>query len=126
MVLGAGDLVLCSGTLARATSFRDRVDAALAGGFAGISLWGRDYWGGRRDGLTDADMRIMLADNGLGVAEIDLAWWWLPGASDIQIPESLDTRGALRVRRSQAVPGSRSGGCAFAQRHRRVRWRLDR
>src|SRR4051794_22835261 len=28
MALGAGDLVLCSGTLARETSFTDRLDAA--------------------------------------------------------------------------------------------------
>jgi sugar phosphate isomerase/epimerase len=91
MTLCAGDLVLCSGTLARSVSFRERVDAAVAGGFAGISLWGRDYWSGRRDGLSDADMRALLDDHGLAVAEIDLAWWWLPGAADVHIPAALDT-----------------------------------
>jgi sugar phosphate isomerase/epimerase len=91
MALGPGDLVLCSGTLAREATFRERVDAAVAGGFSGISLWGRDYGRARRDGLDDAGIRSLLADNGLAVAELDLAWWWLPGASDVQIPASLDT-----------------------------------
>ena len=35
MTLGAGDLVLCSGTLPRDATFRERIDAAVAGGFAG-------------------------------------------------------------------------------------------
>jgi len=83
MTLGAGDLVLCAGTLPRGTSFHERVEAAVAGGFAGISIWGRDYWAARSDGLTDADMRALLDDNGLLVAELDPAWWWLPGAGDI-------------------------------------------
>ena len=83
MALGAGDLVLCAGTLPRATSFRDRVEAAAAAGFAGISIWGRDYWQARGDSMTDADMRALLADHGLAVAELDPAWWWLPGAAEI-------------------------------------------
>src|SRR6187397_522248 len=91
MALGPGDLVLCSGTLAREATLRERVDAAVAGGFSGISLWGRDYGRARRDGLDDAGIRSLLADHGLAVAELDLAWWWLPGASDVQIPASLDT-----------------------------------
>jgi sugar phosphate isomerase/epimerase len=91
MALAAGDLVLCSGTLARSVSFRERIDAAVAGGFAGISMWGRDYWSARRDGLSDADMRALLDDHGLSVGEIDLAWWWLPGAIEVHIPRELDT-----------------------------------
>jgi sugar phosphate isomerase/epimerase len=91
MALGPDDLVLCSGTLAREASFRERVDAAVAGGFSAISLWGRDYGSAQRAGLADADMRALLADHGLAVAELDLAWWWLPGASDVHIPAALDT-----------------------------------
>jgi sugar phosphate isomerase/epimerase len=91
MALGAGDLVLCSGTLPREVPVRERVDAAVAGGFAGLSLWGRDYRSARRDGLEDPDIRALLVDNALEVAELDLAWWWLPGASDVHIPETLDT-----------------------------------
>ncbi len=90
MVLGPGDLVLCAGTLPRDVSFRERVAAASAGGFQGISLWGRDYGRARREGLTDADLRALLDDHGLSVGEIDPAWWWLPGASDIVIPPEAD------------------------------------
>jgi sugar phosphate isomerase/epimerase len=91
MALGPGDLVLCSGTLAREATFRERVDAAVAGGFSGISLWGRDYGRARGEGLDDAGIRSLLADHGLAIAELDLAWWWLPGASDVHIPARLDT-----------------------------------
>jgi sugar phosphate isomerase/epimerase len=79
--LGRGDLVLCSGTLPQTVSFRDRVDAAAAAGFRGISMWGRDYARARSDGHTDRDIGSMLDDAGLAVAEVDPAWWWLPGAA---------------------------------------------
>jgi sugar phosphate isomerase/epimerase len=36
-------------------------------------------------------MRSMLADHDLVVAELDPAWWWLPGASDVHIAPELDT-----------------------------------
>jgi sugar phosphate isomerase/epimerase len=93
MALGAGDLVLCSGTLPRDVSFRARVEAASAGGFAGISLWGRDYRRAHNEGLNDADMRALLADHSLEIAELDPAWWWLPGASATgrSFPTALDT-----------------------------------
>jgi sugar phosphate isomerase/epimerase len=90
VTLGPSDLVLCSGTLPRGISFRERVDAAVAGGFRGISLWGRDYERAQADGFSDADMRALLADRGLEVGELDPAWWWLPGAADVQIPEAAD------------------------------------
>jgi sugar phosphate isomerase/epimerase len=90
MVLGRGDLVLCSGTLDRAVPFAARVEAASAAGFRGISLWGRDYQAARRDGLSDSDMRHMLGAHGLEVAELDPAWWWLPGASTVHVPPELD------------------------------------
>ena len=92
----AGDLVLCSGTLARGVSFRERVEAAAAGGFAGISLWGRDYRRARDAGLSDAAIRAMLDDHGLGVAELDPAWWWLPGAAAVSIPAAADTEEVFR------------------------------
>jgi sugar phosphate isomerase/epimerase len=82
MTLGPNDLVLCSGTLPRHTTFSERIDAAVSGGFAGVSLWGRDYWGARREGHSDADIRARLADHGLAVAELDPAWWWTPVAFD--------------------------------------------
>lgn len=81
-MLDAGELVLCAGTLPRGTDFATRVQVASVAGFAGISLWGRDYAAARAGGLSDADMRTMLADHGLVVAELDPAWWWLPGAAE--------------------------------------------
>jgi sugar phosphate isomerase/epimerase len=94
--LGPTDLVLCSGTLPRLVPFRERLEAALAGGFSGISLWGRDYWAARREGFSDADMFGLLNDYGLTVAEIDPAWWWLPGAAEITISEEFDDEEVFR------------------------------
>ena len=33
----------------------------------------------------------MLDDHGLDVAEVDPAWWWLPGASEVHFPPGMDT-----------------------------------
>ena len=96
MALSAGDLVLCSGTLPRGTPFRRRVAAASAAGFGAISLWGRDVQAARDDGLSEADMGRMLADHGLQVAELDPAWWWLPGAFDVHIPPEVDSLDVFR------------------------------
>jgi len=96
MTLGAGDTVLCSGTLRTGISFRERVAAAEAGGFSGISLWGRDFQVARDEGLGDEDIRLLLADHGLSVGELDPAWWWLPGASDIHIPPAHDPEQIFR------------------------------
>ncbi|MGO9875771.1 MAG: sugar phosphate isomerase/epimerase family protein [Acidimicrobiia bacterium] len=115
MTLAASDLVLCAGTLPRATSFRDRVAATVAGGFAAMSLWGRDYASARRDGLTDADIRASLDANGVSIAELDPAWWWLPGATAIaaDIPAGLDSEevfayGEAELFRIAKVVGARS------------------
>ncbi len=90
MTLGPGDLVLCSGTLPRATPFRLRLEAAHAAGYAGVSLWGRDYAAARAEGYGDGDIVAMLADYGLAVAELDPAWWWTPGAAAFTIPPEMD------------------------------------
>jgi sugar phosphate isomerase/epimerase len=89
-------LVLCSGTLRRGVPFAERVEAAALAGFAGISIWGRDYAAARAEGLSDEDLRSMLADHGLFVGELDPAWWWLPGAAEVSIPPSLDTEDVFR------------------------------
>ncbi len=78
-------MVLCSGTLPRGVPYRQRLAAAADAGFAAISLWGRDYAAARAEGLSDRDLRSLLDDHGLAVAELDPAWWWLPGADDIHI-----------------------------------------
>jgi sugar phosphate isomerase/epimerase len=96
-VLQPGDLVLCAGTLPRATSFAERLSAAAVAGFAGISLWGRDYDAARAEGYSDADLRRMLDDHGLAVGELDPAWWWLPGAAEIgaSLAGPADTEGVF-------------------------------
>ena len=76
--LGPDDLVLCAGTIPGA-SFVERLDAARAGGFAGLSLRVRDHARARADGLSDADMRARLGDAGLAVAEIEVLGAWRPG-----------------------------------------------
>ncbi len=80
MTLGPGDLVLCAGTLARAP-FRERIDAAVAGGYRGISLFPSDVRRARAEGLDDSAMRGLLRDNGLEVAELDPLMSWLPGVA---------------------------------------------
>jgi sugar phosphate isomerase/epimerase len=94
--MGPDDLVLCSGTLRRGIPFAERLSAASGAEFAAVSLWGRDYAAARAEGLSDSDMRSMLADHGLVVAELDPAWWWLPGASDIHIGPELDGEDVFR------------------------------
>lgn len=96
MALEPGDLVLCSGTLSRNVPFLERLAAANAGGFAGISLWGRDYQKAREEGLSDIDITSMLGDHGLSVAELDPVWWWLPGAAEVHIPPELDEQDVFR------------------------------
>jgi sugar phosphate isomerase/epimerase len=96
VALGPDDLVLCSGTLPRDTSFVDRIDAAEAGGFSGISMWGRDYGAARREGHSDADMRARLADHGLAVAELDPAWWWTPLEVDVASLVAIDDMEVFR------------------------------
>ncbi|HEY5023583.1 MAG TPA: sugar phosphate isomerase/epimerase family protein [Acidimicrobiales bacterium] len=91
MTLGPNSLVLCSGTVPRDISFLERLEAGADAGYEAISLWGRDYARARRDGHSDAEMRAMLDDHGLVVAEVDPAWWWTPGAGEIHIPVELDT-----------------------------------
>ncbi len=70
-------LVLCGGTLLGA-SFRELVEAAAAGGFDAVTLWPRHYRSGRDAGMSDADLRALLADHGLVVADLDSLLTWLP------------------------------------------------
>lgn len=79
MPLGPDDLVLCAGTLATA-GLRERAEAAAAAGFTGISLFASDMERARAEGLSDADVRALLGDLGLAVAELDPLLAWLPGA----------------------------------------------
>ncbi len=76
--LGPDDLVLCAGTLA-STPLPERIEAAAAAGFQGLSLFLDDLEGARAAGHSDADLRARLADRGLAVAELDPLLTWAPG-----------------------------------------------
>lgn len=78
-MLGPDDLVLCAGTVL-GSGFRERAEAASAAGFAGITLWAQDWQRALDEGLTAADMRALLDDNGLTIGELDAVTDWLPKA----------------------------------------------
>jgi sugar phosphate isomerase/epimerase len=78
-MLGPHDLVLCAGTMMHST-LRERIIAAVAGGFTGISLYASDVSRANADGLDDAAIRGLIEDSGLEVAELDPLMNWLPGA----------------------------------------------
>jgi sugar phosphate isomerase/epimerase len=77
----APGLVLYSGTVIQATSFQQRLEAAVAGGFGAVSLFPHDYLAARSDGASDEDLRSALADAGVRVAAIDPVTTWLPGSA---------------------------------------------
>jgi sugar phosphate isomerase/epimerase len=76
--LGFGDLVLCAGTVPH-SALRDRIVAAAEAGFAAISLFPHEYQAARDAGLSDADLRALLRDHDVAIAEIDPLLSWLPG-----------------------------------------------
>ena len=78
--LGFGDLVLCAGTVPL-SAFAERAAAAADAGFAALSLFPQDYRRARESGLRDAELRGILRDHGLAVAEIDPLLSWLPGGA---------------------------------------------
>jgi sugar phosphate isomerase/epimerase len=71
-------LVLCAGTLQHA-GFVELCDAALAGGFSGITLYPTHVRRARAAGLSFADMREVLGERGLAVADLDPLLNWIPG-----------------------------------------------
>jgi sugar phosphate isomerase/epimerase len=70
-------LLLCSGTLS-GRPFSEKVAAARAGGFDGITLWMEDLVSAREEGLKSEDMRSYIADNGLVAGDLDALLSWLP------------------------------------------------
>jgi sugar phosphate isomerase/epimerase len=57
-------------------SFAERVAAAAAAGFSAVGVQVDDYDACRASGLSDADMRRVLADHGICVAEIEFLFDW--------------------------------------------------
>ena len=58
-------------------SFEERVGAAATAGFAGVGLLGDEYAALRAQGTTDAEMRAVLDDHGVAVAEIEFLFDWM-------------------------------------------------
>ena len=81
MTLGRDDLILCAGTLA-STPLVERAEAASAAGFQGLSLFLDDLDAARKSGLSDADIRRVLDDNGLSIAELDPLMTWTESSGD--------------------------------------------
>ena len=79
-MLGSDDFVLCASNLLHA-SLIDKLEAASAGGFRGISLWPSDYHGARSEGYSDTDLRALFADHCVEIAELDTLVTWLPGST---------------------------------------------
>jgi sugar phosphate isomerase/epimerase len=79
-MLGRDALVLTGSSLGN-PAFRELVEAAAAGGFAGLSLWpAPSYQRARAAGHSDAELRAMLDDHGLEVNDVDALIAWVgPG-----------------------------------------------
>jgi sugar phosphate isomerase/epimerase len=78
VVLTPADLVLCLGAVATA-SFAERVRAARASGFAGISMWMSHYDEARAEGLSNAGMRAILDREGVKLAMLEYITTWANG-----------------------------------------------
>ena len=76
--LGPDDLVLHAGTCQH-RSFRELCETAVAGGFRAVTIYASHYRGAHAEGLSDADIRQILADHGLVVADLDAVLDWIPG-----------------------------------------------
>ena len=102
-------LVLCAMTLPRA-SLRERVAAARAGGFQAISLTTRDYARARAEGLGDAEIRALLAGEGIAVTDIEALAAWRPGVEPRRPEQSEDgifaVAEAVRARGVSVVEGA--------------------
>lgn len=77
--LGPSDLILCSGTLF-GHPLRAKIRAAAEAGYQGITLWPDDVTQARSEGLSDADIRALLADHGQIVVDMDPLLDWTPQA----------------------------------------------
>lgn len=71
-------LILCAGTLQHA-GFVELCDAARAGGFDGVSLYPTHVRRAQAAGLGFADMREVLGERDLVVADLDPLLNWMPG-----------------------------------------------
>jgi sugar phosphate isomerase/epimerase len=97
--LGPNDLIASHYTISGADvmkparhSFAQRVAAAAAAGFAAIGWTPEDYDACRAAGVTDADMRKILNDHGIGVAELEFVSDWAHGGERGQAARATEDR----------------------------------
>lgn len=84
VTLGPADNILCCTVMGNRT-LREFCEAAGGAGFTAISIGASDYKQARKDGYSDSDIRALLADNGLQIAELEAIFDWLkplPRAED--------------------------------------------
>jgi sugar phosphate isomerase/epimerase len=78
------ELVLCNVAVA-GVPFVEHVAAARAAGFDAVSLLGRAHRRAtQKDALTDADMRTILDDHGIDLADVEAVGDWLGPAPEDQ------------------------------------------
>ena len=80
-MLTPADLVLCLGAVGTAT-FAERVRAARANGFAGLSMWMSHYDEARAEGLSHAQMRAILDGEGVVLAMLEYITAWAEGPAN--------------------------------------------
>jgi len=111
--VGPNDLVLHAATL-RNASFLELCDAAVAGGFRGVTFYPTHIRRARAGGLSLLDMRAALALRGLELADLDPLLNWMPGDD---FPNELNASEAEHYEVAEAL-GARSLNVAQAYRPR--------
>lgn len=80
-MLSPADLILSTGTIGN-PPIRLLLEAARAGGYAGITCWPQDYRQWRADGISDSEARSRCEEAGVQISHIDcLLRWMRAGAS---------------------------------------------
>jgi sugar phosphate isomerase/epimerase len=105
----ATDRVLCASPM-RDRGFREHVEAAAAAGWDSISIQYPTYVRARdSDGLSDGDMRSILADNGIGLDELEVCHDWAYGGQP-----------GIRVGTSEPALNCSCGICAAPEEMARI------
>ncbi len=119
------DLVLCLGAIGNA-SFDERIRAASASGFAGVSMWMSHYDEARAEGLSIPAMRAILDREGVTLAMLEYLTAWADGPSQraaiveetsriCAIAEELGSDTVLAVTMAPTiVPADATAGLAIA------------
>ncbi|MCH2169528.1 sugar phosphate isomerase/epimerase [Myxococcota bacterium] len=92
-------LVLLTGTMAEA-SLPELLSAGAAGGFDSLAIRPSHYQQARAEGLSDADLRALMQQHGVGVSEVDALLQWPEGpaardAADAEIDAHIEACLAL-------------------------------